>query len=100
MFPKRDAHGELTGILIAHVDDMLFTGAAEFRNEAIAAIRTFRTGELETLTKDPSVIFTGVVIESGPHDAILLPQQMYAGELPLSNISEYMMDKRIANLPG
>ena len=46
--PKRDNDGNLSGCLVAHVGGLLFCGTPSFRKEAIAAIRTFRTGEIET----------------------------------------------------
>lgn len=52
------------------------------------AIKTLRTGEVETLTPDSPVIFTGLLMGLDSPTAILLSQQMYANEQPLMNIAE------------
>ena len=58
IYPKRDSHGELTGVLIAHVGALLFFGTPIFRQESIQAIQTFRTGALETITQESPITFT------------------------------------------
>ena len=100
IYSKRDSHGELTGILVAHVDDLLYCGTPTFRKEAYQAITTFRTGELETLTKTSPIIFTGMLLELDSPTSILLSQQMYAEELPTMEISEYIQESRIVNQAG
>ena len=99
MFSKLDSHGNLAGILVAHVDDLLFFGTPTFRKEALQAIHTFRTGEVEAVTKTTPIIFTGMLIELDS-SSILLSQQMYAGELPIMDIAEYLNGDRITNAAG
>ena len=100
MYTKRDSHGELSGLLVAHVDDLLFCGTAQFRKDAIHAIQTFRTGEVETLTETTPIIFTGLLIEKEVSGTLLLSQQMYADELPLMHIAEYLGPHGITNPAG
>ena len=58
IFSKKDKNGELAGCLIAHVADLLFRSTVQFRKEAIDAIKTFRAGDIETLTRESPIIFT------------------------------------------
>ena len=90
MFNKFDSQGNLTGMLIAHVDDLLFCGTDRFRKEAIAAIQTFRTGEIETLTTKQPIIFTGLLIELSQNSRIHLSQQQYVDEMQQMNIDQYV----------
>ena len=95
MFNKFDSHGNLIGMLIAHVDDLLFCGTERFRKEAIAAIQTFRTGEVETLTQKQHIIFTGLLIELNSDGKIHLSQQHYAEEMQHMNIDSYVDSTRV-----
>ena len=95
MFNKFDSAGNLTGFMIAHVDDLLFCGTERFRKEAIAAIQTFRTGEVETLTVNQPIIFTGLLIEQANNGRINLSQQHYAEELKLMEVDNYVDSTRI-----
>ena len=97
IFSKKDAKGESAGSLIAHVDDLMFCGTPQFQKESIHAIQTFRTGEVETLTIDAPIIFTGLAIELDSANAIFLSQQMYAGELPVADVTEYLNGNSILN---
>ena len=90
MFHKFDSQGDLMGMLIAHVGDLLFCGTDRFRKEAISAIQTFRTGEIETLTQESPIIFTGLLIELTHNGRILLPQQQYVDEMQLMSIDTYI----------
>ena len=90
IFSKEDKDGNLTDCLVAHGDDLLFCGTPGFRREATAAIQTFRTGEVDPLTRESPIIFTGIMIEMEPPTTLLLPHQMYAGELPVMDIAEYI----------
>ena len=95
MFNKFDSAGNLMGFLIAHVDDLLFCGTDRFRKEATSAIQTFRTGEVETLTTEQSIIFTGLLIEKTKTGRINLSQQHYAEELKMMEIEKYADSTRI-----
>ena len=100
IYSIRDSQGELLGALIAHVDDLLFCGAQEFRKGAIQAIRTFRTGDLETSTRASPIAFAGLKIELDSPTTIPLSHQMYAVELSHMGITEYIHQKKIANPAG
>ena len=100
IYSKRDSHGNLAGLLVAHVDDLLFCGTATFRKEALRVIHTFRTGDVETLTKTSPIISTGMMIELDSPTSILLPQQMYADELPVMDVTEYVSKSGITNAAG
>ena len=95
MFNKFDSQGNLIGMLIAHVDDLLFCGTERFRKEAITAIQTFRTGEVETLTQKQHIIFTGLLIELTSERKIHLSQQHYADEMQHMNIDSYIDSTRV-----
>ena len=100
MYSKRDSQGELTGLLVAHAGDLLFCGTSTFRKEAIHAVKTFRTGELETVTPSTPIISTGLKIELDSSGTILLSQQMYADELPHMDVTEYIHLEKIVNSVG
>lgn len=51
----------LDGVLLAHVDDLLFAGSGNFTTLLMNALAAFRTGELETLTAKVPIIFTGML---------------------------------------
>ena len=97
MFNKLDSHGRLAGFLIAHVDDLLFCGTESFRKEAIAAIQTFRTGDIETLKPDHPIIFTGLLLEVNHQGKINLSQEHYINELQLMDINLYVDSTSIRN---
>ena len=100
MYTECDSHGELNGLLVGHVDDLLFRGAAQFRKDAIHAIQTSRAGEVETLTESTHIVFAGMLIEKETAGTLLLSRQMYADELPLMHIAEYLGPQGIANSAG
>ena len=100
MYPNLDSDGELTGLLIAHVGDLLFCGTPGFRKVAIRPIQTSRTGEVETMSKTTPIIFTGLMIELETSGTLLFPHQMHAGELSMVRIAEYLGRTGIANLAG
>ena len=97
MFNKFDSRGRLSGFLIAHVDDLLFCGTESFRKEAITAIQTFRTGDVETLTSDHPIIFAGLLIEVVAQGWIQLSQEHYVNEMQLMNIEDYVSATTIIN---
>ena len=87
----------LDGILLAHVDDLLFTGSKSFITLVINALKAFRTGDLETLTTQAPIIFTGMLIEKKADGAILPPHQHYVQELPTMNIEHCIGDNQITD---
>ena len=95
MFNKFDSAGNLAGFLIAHVGDLLFCDTDRFRKEAISAIQTFSTGEVETATQEQSITFAGLLIEMAQAGRIHLSQQHYAEELKLMEIDKYTDSQRI-----
>ena len=95
VFTRLDQHQLTEGILIAHVDDLLFTGTETFLNDVIRALNVFRTGELETLTRKSPIAFTGIQIELVRSGTILLSQEAYIRELPTMNINEFISGGKI-----
>ena len=72
VYPKREARGELTGIQVAQVGDLLLREAAEFRKSAIRRIQTVRAGELEILSHATPIVFTGLTIGADQKGAIIV----------------------------
>ena len=59
MFAKHDCHRNLTSYLVCHVGDILFTGCPEDLKIIEAMLRTFRAGEIESLSVKSPILFTG-----------------------------------------
>ena len=78
------------GILTAHVDDLLFTGATNFSNEVIRALKVFRTGEHGTSSRKSPISLTGIQIGLGRSGAILLSQEAYIRAVPVMNLGEFI----------
>ena len=87
----------LEGLLLAHVDDLLFTGSQSFHEIVISALKGLRTGELETLTTTTPMIFTGLQLEITREGTIMLSQEHYIKELPLMNIESCIVNGVITN---
>ena len=88
----------LDGMLLAHVDDLLFTGSKLLIEIVLKALRTFRTGDLETLATKVPIIFTGMMLWKLDNGDILLSQQHYVQELPTKNIDHCIQGEQIADV--
>ena len=87
----------LDGILLAHVDDLLFTGSPAFHQRVLGALKGLRTGDLETLSESTPVIFTGLQVEINQQGTVILSQEHYIKELPLMNIESCISNGVITN---
>ena len=76
--------------MIAHVDDLLYTGNVEFLALVKKTISQFRVGEVEMVTHKKGLMFTGLEIQKGPNGCMVLSQETYVNELPIMDISEYV----------
>ena len=89
-------HGLLDGIFLAHVDDQLFTGSGVFHRKVITVLKKFRTGDLETLTPQSPLVFTGLQLEALESGTAILSQEHYIKELPFVNLEKYIASGKIA----
>ena len=90
-------HGNFEGLLLAHVDDLLFTGSTQFHSLVLTALKSLRTGELETLTETTPITFTGLLIETNATGAVILSQSPYIDELPKMDVESCISGATICN---
>ena len=57
-------NGLLSGMLLAHVDDLLFAGTTSFIAVVLQALKAFRTGDIETISIREPITFAGLTIEN------------------------------------
>ena len=98
MYSKIDSLGRICGFLIAHVDDLLYTGATEFLSLIKRIVSQFRVGETQVLTENESLTFTGLDIQKGPSKSLVLSQETYAKDLPIMDITQYVTQKGLRNV--
>ena len=96
MYPTTDPN-ELIGASIIHVDDILYVGTNKFVSLVESAITQFRVGGTEISKKEKGIAFTGLEIQSGKCNRIILPQKQYVSELPKMDISQYVNKNQLAN---
>ena len=91
MFTQHNGRGELIAFLVYRVGGILFTGAEEELLVNEQALRTFRAGDIEKLTPQPHIIFTGNLL-GGPGASIwniLLYQMHDARELQKADATQF-----------
>ena len=98
MYSKLDSLGQICGFLIVHVDDLLYTGTTEFLALVKKVVAQFRVGETQILTEEEPLTFTGLDIQKGPGNSLVLSQETYAKDLPIMDITQYVNQKGLKNV--
>ena len=98
MYSKLDSSKRICGFLIVHVDDLLYTGTTEFLALVKKVVAQFRVGETQILTEEEPLTFTGLDIQKGPGNSLVLSQETYAKDLPIMDITQYVNQKGLKNV--
>ena len=100
LYSKLNEKGRIIGMLLSHVDDLLYTGTADFLRSVEQIMTQFRTGDIEELTDDVPLISTWLQLEKEKDGIVLLPKAPYIASLPGMSIQEYVSHGQLQKVDG
>ena len=75
MYSELDSSCDICGFAIAHVDDLLYTGPIGFLALTKEAISQFRVGEVDAVTQEKGITFTGHEVQKGRNNSFAIPPE-------------------------
>ena len=85
----------MDGLLLPHVEDILFTGPEKPIRHVNRDMEKLRAGDLEILTEKTPIIATGLLTERNQQGDAILSQEHYIKELQTMNIDNCIEDVKI-----
>ena len=85
----------LDGLLIIHVDDIMITGTAQFIQDAVRIISTFKTGAVEELSVTHGITYLGLQLRTVTDGSVYSSQSDYVRDLIQMDIKEYLPGDKI-----